>query len=83
MLVHFVKPEWSDEYDGFDYDKYHIISTMQIKDYQRFIKFLDSMKEQQVEYQGEWYTIDSYVFVAPQDSNFLPCIRVYVYEYIA
>jgi len=83
MLIHFVQPEWSNEYGGLDYDNYHIISALTIEDYERFIKFIDSMKEHECEINGEWYTIDSYIFVLPKDSDCVPYIKVYLYEYIA
>lgn len=81
MSIRFVQPEWSN--GELDYDNYHIISVFTIEDYERFIKFIDFMKEHECEFNGEWYTIDSYIFVLPKDLDCVPYIRVYLREYIA
>ena len=50
--------------------------------YGEFIRMIREMKDNGEEFQvaveNDWYTIDSYVFCFPKNSEFLPCINVYV-----
>ena len=82
MLIHFVQPQFSDEYDDYDYDNYKVINAFTVKDYHRFIKFIQAMKGHEVDLDGTWYTIETYVFKLPKDSDSLPCLMIYVEEYM-
>ena len=73
MLVQFVEPKWSNEFDNWDYDEYHVISAFDVKDYQRFIKFIETMKGRECVLNNKWYTVDSYTTMAPF-FRFLPTI---------
>lgn len=81
MLVQFVEPKLLSESDNWDYDAYHVISAFDVKDYQRFIKFIETMKGRECVLNDKWYTVDSYMFNLPRDSDYVPCIRVYIAEY--
>lgn len=83
MLVHFVKPNMLKDADGLDYDDCKVIAHFKIKDYQRFIKFIQAMKGHECSLGNEWYTIDSFIFCLPQDFEHVPCIKVFVIEYFA
>lgn len=52
------------------------------KNYGEFVRMIREMKNNGEEYQlsvkDDWYTLDSYVFNFPENSDMLPCVDVYV-----
>lgn len=81
MLVHIVQPEFLTDIEVFDYDKYKLLAASDIKDYERFIKFIQRLKGHQIIIDDKWYTVENYAFKFPKDSSYVPCFIVYVYEY--
>lgn len=79
MLVHFVKPEFTE--DGIDYEHTKVLAAQKVKSYDKFIKFIRAMIDHEVIIDKEWYTIDSYNFSFPSDNEHMPCLIVYVVEY--
>ena len=80
MLVHFVEPQWSDEYKNLDYDNYKVLSARTIESYDQFIKFIQAMVGHEVIINKEWYIVDTYAFEFPMGTDTLPCLKVFVYE---
>ena len=83
MLVHIVKPKYKAELDGWDYDDYEFLAAKTIETYDRFILFLKSYEGMKIEIDGEWYEVDDYVYSFPTDGDSIPCLRIYVTDYIA
>ena len=83
MLVHIRKLSICPDYDGWDYDNTKFIAAHEIKDYDKFIKFVQSLKKynQDIIVDGECYTVEDYAFIFPNDKDSVPCLYVYVSGY--
>ena len=70
--------------DDDPYENAKFLSAFIENRYGEFIRMLRELKNGKEEFQisvGEnWYTIDTYIFSFPENSEMLPCINVYVYE---
>ena len=80
MLVQFCKPEYSEQIEDFDYDKYKVLSAREVETYDKFIEFIKSMLHKHVVIEGDWFEIEDFAFVFPQDHGYVPCLRVFVLD---
>jgi len=79
MLIRLLQINFSSD-DIYEDAKY--LSGFKTDNYGEFMKMLSELKNNSEEFNiavgEEWYTIDTYVFSFPKDSDSLPCINIYV-----
>ena len=80
MRIRILEPEVSKEYDGWDFDHWKYISSMEIESYDRFIKFLEFIKEKDkdVKVGADYYSVIDYHFNFPEDDECVPSLDVFV-----
>lgn len=83
MLVHIRELSCLPDYADWDYDNTKFIAAHEIKDYDKFVKFVQTLKKygKDLIVNDEYYTVEDYAFVFPQNSDSVPCLYVYVSGY--
>ena len=74
--------ELSYENDIDPYENAHFLASFEGKNYDAFVRTLSALKDNDEEFQisldDEWYTLDTWVFNFPKNSEYLPSVDVYV-----
>ena len=82
MLVHILELSVNSEYNDWDYEHTKFLKAYKIKSYDKFIRFIQSLKKyhKEIIIDDNWYSVEDYALNFPTDNDHVPCIYVYVSE---
>lgn len=80
MRIRILEPEVSKEYDGWDFDHWKYISSMEVQSYDRFIKFLEFIKEKDkdIKIGKDYYSVIDYHLNFPENDESVPSLDIFV-----
>lgn len=81
MLIRLVEYNFNDPEDESGMINPKFIAAYDEKNFDKLMNFIKNSKGIDIVVGDDWYTIDTYVFHFPKDSDSIPSINIYVYGY--